>query len=158
MGDVLSTTLQLLASYNLRSVRELKEHKPQPGDQCRPIEHLASYDGFYCLSALTWTAQLVLFDYACFQEQDDEDQIPVFLTKICKKFFQQLAETPFGYILQWRLYLLKVGKAAIAKHQAQWLLDRQTVEYCRVELQMLQISDLVVSRSEEHRLNSSHSS
>ncbi|KAH9208567.1 hypothetical protein DL95DRAFT_467635 [Leptodontidium sp. 2 PMI_412] len=31
---------------------------------------------------------LVLFDYACFQEQDDEDQIPVFLAKICKKFFR----------------------------------------------------------------------
>ncbi len=40
------------------------------------------------LSALTWTAQLVLFNYACFQEQGDEDQIPVFLAKICKKFFQ----------------------------------------------------------------------
>ena len=101
------------------------------------------------LSALTWTAQLVLFDYACFQEQDDEDQIPVFLAKICKKFFQQLAETPFGHILQWRLYLFKVGKAAIAKHQARWLLDGQTVEYCGVELQMSQISDLVVSEYQQ---------
>ncbi|KAH7346697.1 hypothetical protein BKA65DRAFT_526245 [Rhexocercosporidium sp. MPI-PUGE-AT-0058] len=54
------------------------------------------------LSALTWTAQL-----------DDEDQIP----------------TPFGHILQWRLYLFKVGKVAIAKHQARWSLDGQTVEY-----------------------------
>jgi superfamily II DNA helicase RecQ len=97
------------------------------------------------LSALTWTAQLVLFDYACFQEQDDEDQIPVFLAKICKKFFQQLAETPFGHILQWRLYLFKVGKAAIAKKQARWLLDGQSVEYRGIELQMAQISDLVVS-------------
>lgn len=52
------------------------------------------------LSALTWTAQLVIFDYACFQEQEDENQIPVFLAKICKRFFQQLAETPFGHILQ----------------------------------------------------------
>jgi hypothetical protein len=34
------------------------------------------------LLALTWTAQLVLFDYAYFQEQDNEDQIPVFLAKI----------------------------------------------------------------------------
>ena len=97
------------------------------------------------LSALTWTAQLVLFDYACFQEQDDEDQIPVFLAKICKKFFQQLAETPFGHILQWRLYLFKVGKDAIAKKQARWLLDGQSVEYRGVELRMSQISDLVVS-------------
>jgi len=101
------------------------------------------------LSALTWTAQLVLFDYACFQEQDDEDQIPVFLAKICKKFFQQLAETPFGHILQWRLYLFKVGKAAITKHQARWLLDGQTVEYRGVELQMSQISDLVVSEYQQ---------
>ena len=101
------------------------------------------------LSALTWTAQLVLFDYACFQEQDDEDQIPIFLAKICKKFFQQLAETPFGHILQWRLYLFKVGKAAITKHQARWCLDGQTVEYRGVELQMSQISDLVVSEYQQ---------
>jgi hypothetical protein len=61
------------------------------------------------LSALTWTAQLILFDYACFQEQDDEDQIPIFLAKICGKFFQQLAEISFSHILQWRLYLFKVS-------------------------------------------------
>ncbi len=41
----------------------------------------------------------MLFNYAYFQEQDDEDQIPVFLAKICKKFFQQLAKTPFRHIL-----------------------------------------------------------
>jgi hypothetical protein len=70
------------------------------------------------LSALTWTAQLVLFDHACFQERNDEDQIPVFLATICRKFFQQLAETPFGHILQWRLYLFKVIQGEIAKHQA----------------------------------------
>ncbi|KAM0126310.1 hypothetical protein ACHAO1_010122 [Botrytis cinerea] len=81
------------------------------------------------LSALTWTAQLILFGYACFQEQDNEDQIPILLTTICKKFFQQLAETPFRYILRWRLYLFKVAKAAIAKHQAWWSLDKQIVGY-----------------------------
>jgi hypothetical protein len=68
------------------------------------------------VSALTWIAQFIISDYACFHEQEDEDQILVFLVKICKKFFQQLAETPFGHILQWRLYLFKPGKAAIAKH------------------------------------------
>jgi len=52
------------------------------------------------LSALMWTAQLVLFNYTCFQKQDNEDLIPVFLAKICKKFFQQLAKTPFRHILQ----------------------------------------------------------
>ncbi|KFZ25266.1 hypothetical protein V502_00258 [Pseudogymnoascus sp. VKM F-4520 (FW-2644)] len=34
------------------------------------------------LSALTWTTQLVLFDCACFYEQEDEDQIPVFISTI----------------------------------------------------------------------------
>lgn len=60
-----------------------------------------------------------------------------------------MAETPFGHILQWRLYLFKVGKAAIAKHQARWSLDGQTVEYRGVELQMSQISDLVVSEYQQ---------
>jgi len=68
------------------------------------------------LSALTWTAQLIIFDYACFYKQDDEDSIPTFLAQICKQFFQQLAETPFGYILQWRLYLFVVSKNEISKH------------------------------------------
>lgn len=45
------------------------------------------------LSVLTWTAQLIIFDYARFQEQEDEDQIPVFLSTICQKFFHQLAES-----------------------------------------------------------------
>jgi hypothetical protein len=97
------------------------------------------------LSALTWTAQLILFDYACFQEQNDEDQIPIFLAKICGKFFQQLAETPFGHILQWRLYLFKVSKGEITKHQAVWALDGQSVVYRGLELQMSHIPQLVAS-------------
>ena len=100
------------------------------------------------LSALTWTAQLILFDYACFQEQNDEDQIPIFLAKICRKFFQQLAETPFGHILQWRLYLFKVSKSEITKHQAVWALDGQSVVYRGLELQMSHIPQLVASEYE----------
>lgn len=69
----------------------------------------------------------------------------MFLAKIRKKFFQQLAETPSGHILQWRLYLFKPGKAATAKYQARWSLDGQTVEYRRVELRMAHVSQLVVS-------------
>ena len=45
--------------------------------------------------------------------------------------------------------MFKVGKAAVAKHQARWLLDGQTVEYRGVELQMSQISDLVVSEYQQ---------
>ena len=81
------------------------------------------------LSALTWTAQLVIFAEACFVERDDEDRIPIFLQTICHSYLQQLAESPFGHILQWRLYLFKVGRAAITKHQARWSLDGETVEY-----------------------------
>jgi hypothetical protein len=77
------------------------------------------------------------------------DLAQFFLAKICKKFFQQLAETLFGHILQWRLYLFRVGKDAIAKHQARWLLDGQTVEYRGVELQMSQISGLVISEYQQ---------
>ncbi|KAF7880786.1 uncharacterized protein EAF01_000538 [Botrytis porri] len=101
------------------------------------------------LSALTWTAQLILFGFVCFQEQEDEDQIPILLTTLCKKFFQQLAETPFGYILQWRLYLFKVSKASIAKHQARWSLDRQIVGYRGVEISMEQISNVVLSEFQQ---------
>ena len=97
------------------------------------------------LSALTWCAQLIIFDFACFQEANNDSLIPILLAKLCKRYFQQLAETPFGYILQWRLYLFKVAKTMIAKHQARWSLDGQMVAYCGVELQMSQISDLVRS-------------
>ncbi|KAH7186571.1 hypothetical protein BKA60DRAFT_474227, partial [Fusarium oxysporum] len=36
------------------------------------------------LSALTWTAQLILYDFVCFQKQDDEDRIPDLLDQMCK--------------------------------------------------------------------------
>ncbi|KAM7210245.1 hypothetical protein V8F06_014373 [Rhypophila decipiens] len=97
------------------------------------------------LSALTWTAQLVIFNYTCFHEEEDERQIPILLSRICQKFFQQLAETPFGHILQWRLYLFKVAKAAISQYSARWSLDGQTVEYRGLELSMSQVSELVRS-------------
>lgn len=95
------------------------------------------------LSALTWTAQLLIFDFVCFHKQDNEDQIPDLLASICTKYFQQLAETPFGHILQWRLYLFKVAKSAIARHQARWSLDGQSVEYRGTELKISHISSLV---------------
>jgi hypothetical protein len=101
------------------------------------------------LSALTWTAQLMLFDYACFYKQDNEDDIPTFLAQICKQFFQQLAETPFGYILQWRLYLFKVSKEEISKHQARWSLDGQRVVYRGLELEMSHVPQLMISEFQQ---------
>jgi hypothetical protein len=52
------------------------------------------------LSALTWCAQLVLFDYACFDKQDDENRIPDLLQDLVRRFFQQHRETPFSHVLQ----------------------------------------------------------
>lgn len=49
LGDELKATAELLNSYDLRSVAELREHKPRLGDKCQAIKHLASYNGFYCL-------------------------------------------------------------------------------------------------------------
>jgi Orsellinic acid/F9775 biosynthesis cluster protein D len=49
LGPELKTTLELLSSYDLRTLRELKQHKPRIEDQCQAIKHLAVYDGFYCL-------------------------------------------------------------------------------------------------------------
>ncbi len=97
------------------------------------------------LSALTWTAQLVIFDYACFYSRDDDDAVPALLRRICQKFFQQLAETPFGYILQWRLYLFATSRNAIGKRQARWSLDGQTITFQGVELRMEQVTQLVAS-------------
>ena len=48
-SDTLKTTVQLLDSYDLRTIEELREHKPRARDECRPIEHLVSYNSFYYL-------------------------------------------------------------------------------------------------------------
>lgn len=81
----------------------------------------------------------------CFHKQDDEDGIPELLEKMCKRYFQQMAETPFGHILQWRLYLFAASRTAIAKNQARWSLDGQTINYMGTRLYMEQVSQLVVS-------------
>ena len=49
LGQVLKTTLELLSTYSLRTLGELQQHKPRVEDKCQVIEHLAVYDGFYCL-------------------------------------------------------------------------------------------------------------
>jgi hypothetical protein len=97
------------------------------------------------LSILTWIAQVILFDFVCFKKQDDEDGIPDMIDDICKRYFQQMTETPFGHILQWRLYLFAASKTSMTKHQARWSLDKETIEYRGVELRMEHVSQLVAS-------------
>jgi hypothetical protein len=49
LGNALKTTVQLLSSYNLRTIEELRAHKPQPEDKCEQIQQPTSYSGSRCL-------------------------------------------------------------------------------------------------------------
>jgi hypothetical protein len=85
LGDVLKTTLQLLGSYDLRSVEELKEHKPRPEDQCQLIEHLASYDGFSCLRCTYYTRHLPrIKEHVASHKVKDVEQRNGLLWRECK--------------------------------------------------------------------------
>lgn len=58
---------------------------------------LGNYSGH--LSALIWTAQLLMFKTVCFQYRDDERQILATLGTLCEKYMYQKQETLFGHIL-----------------------------------------------------------
>ncbi|KAH7126559.1 hypothetical protein B0J13DRAFT_588948 [Dactylonectria estremocensis] len=77
--------------------KALKRRKAKDGEQLKQgVWHeLGNFNSN--LSTLTWTAQLILFDF-------------------------QMVEMSFGYILQWRLYLFAASRTAIAKNQAHSLL------------------------------------
>jgi hypothetical protein len=68
---------------------------------------------------------------------------------ICQRFFQQLAETPFSHILQWRLYLFQTSKWQLVKHQVRWSLDKQTVGYRRTDLYISHILQFISSEYSE---------
>jgi len=51
LGQELKTTLELLGTYSLRTLGELKKYKPRVEDKCQVIEHLAVYSGFYYLQS-----------------------------------------------------------------------------------------------------------
>ncbi|WKT54183.1 Helicase superfamily 1/2, ATP-binding domain [Fusarium oxysporum f. sp. vasinfectum] len=54
-------------------------------------------------------------------------------------------ETPYGHILQWRLYLFVASSTELATHQARWSLDGETVDYMGKQLRMEQVSQLALS-------------
>ncbi|KAH7111680.1 hypothetical protein B0J13DRAFT_461801 [Dactylonectria estremocensis] len=47
-GDELRTTIELLLSYDLRPVEELRQWRPDRTRPCRPIEGLAVFAGYCC--------------------------------------------------------------------------------------------------------------
>ncbi|EXK77065.1 hypothetical protein FOQG_18213 [Fusarium oxysporum f. sp. raphani 54005] len=67
------------------------------------------------------------------------------IDEMCKRYFQQMAETPFGHILQWRLYLFAASKTNRTEHQARWSLDKETINCRGTELHMEHVSQLIVS-------------
>lgn len=98
------------------------------------------------LSMLVWMAQLMIFETACFYKKDeDEDQVPAALEKVCRKFMHQRGETAFGHILQWRLYLGTVGDGAISNNQARWSLDGQQMDLQGKQFRMDHVPQLVTS-------------
>jgi hypothetical protein len=64
---------------------------------------------------------------------------------MCMKYFQQMTETPYGYILQWRLYLFVASSTELTIYQALWSLDGETVDYMGKQLRMEQVSQLALS-------------
>jgi superfamily II DNA or RNA helicase len=92
------------------------------------------------LSALIWMAQLVIFEAVCHHDSlsdSDEDRIMEKLEKLCTTFLHQDGETVFGYILQWRLYISTVARAAITRRQARWSLDGKEITYLGTTLRVL---------------------
>ncbi|KAI5455818.1 hypothetical protein BGZ63DRAFT_349926, partial [Mariannaea sp. PMI_226] len=124
-------------------------------EAARRRKKLSSWDdpGNYnsSLSALVWTAQLLLFEAACFYERDDEDRIPGLLERLCRKYMHQREETAFGHILQWRLYLSTVARSAISRNQARWSLDGQEIDYLGTKLHMKHVSQLIISEYKRAR-------
>lgn len=117
------------------------------GKGYRLQEELGNFNSY--LFILTQTTQLIIFKYAYLSKQEDKDQILVVLLVIYKEYFQQLAKMPFRHILQQQLYLFKVRRAIIATYQAQQSLDRQIVEYQGLELQMLYMLQLIMSKYQQ---------
>lgn len=96
------------------------------------------------LSALIWSAQLVLFESVCFQERDNEDRVPAALARVCEEFMHQKGETAFGHILQWRLYTTTVARSAIRRRQARWSLCGERIDYLGTSLHMADVTRLIL--------------
>ena len=98
------------------------------------------------LSAMIWTAQLLIFESACTQVGDGKgEDILDSVETICRTYMHQRGETVFGHLLQWRLYLGAVAQSVLSRNQANWTFDKQAVTYLGTTLRMDEISTLIVS-------------
>lgn len=97
------------------------------------------------LSAMIWTAQLVIFESVCFKVTDREDDVLAALAQVCRKYMHQAGETAFGHILQWRLYLSAAARSAISRDQARWSWDGKEITYLGTTLHMDHVPQLIVS-------------
>lgn len=98
------------------------------------------------LSAMIWTAQLLIFESACTQIGDGKgEDILDSVETICRTYMHQRGETVFGHLLQWRLYLGAVAQSVLSRNQASWSFDKQAVTYLGTTLRMDEVSTLIVS-------------
>lgn len=74
------------------------------------------------LSAMVWTAQLVLFESVCDSVKDTGSCILDALQEACESYMHQKHETVYGCILQWRLYLSATAQSQVSRTQARWSL------------------------------------
>lgn len=98
------------------------------------------------LSALIWGAQLVIFRDICTQYEEDSNnpsQILDVLSEYMDLYFQQERETPFGFILQWRLILFNLAPYAITSKQARWAPDFSYIDMDGVRLHMRELHQLI---------------
>jgi hypothetical protein len=59
-GAALKTTIELLSSYSLKTVAELKQSKPLAQDGCQRIEGLETYNSYRCLQpACTFSTRVL---------------------------------------------------------------------------------------------------
>ena len=98
------------------------------------------------LSALVWCAQLVIFQDIYTQYKEDSDnpsQIIDVLSEYIALYFQQERETPFGYILHWRLTLFNLAPYVITSKQARWAPDFSHIDIDGVRLHIRKLQQLI---------------
>jgi hypothetical protein len=77
--------------------------------------------------------------------------MPRLLRRACRTYLHREAEAPFGYILQWRLYLFAASRNSIAKHHARWDEDVEGLLFQGTHIRLDQLSQLIASEQQRAR-------
>ncbi|KAJ6787592.1 hypothetical protein PWT90_08516 [Aphanocladium album] len=138
-SPITSFAAMLARKHNKKKGNERGEEMSHSGWQ-----DLTSFSSH--LSALIWGGQLVLFRDICTQYEEDPEnpsQIIDVLSEYMDLYFQQERETPFGFILHWRLLLFNLAPYAVTSKQARWAPDFSYIDMDGVRLHMRALRQLV---------------